>query len=103
MRIWREEIFGPVLAMAPFEDEEHGIALANDTEYGLAAYLHTGDETRALRIARKLRAGSIHINGRGAGYGSPFGGFKQSGVGREGGVFGLEDYQELKVRPAFAA
>ncbi|SOH94334.1 aldehyde dehydrogenase (NAD+) [Monaibacterium marinum] len=102
MAIWREEIFGPVLVITPFDTEEEGIAMANDTEYGLAAYLQTGSEERAIRVARRLRAGGIHINGRDAGYGSPFGGFKQSGNGREGGLFGLEDYLELKVRPPFA-
>ncbi len=101
MRIWREEIFGPVLVMAPFDDEADAIALANDTAYGLAAYVQTGDEQRARRVARRLRAGQVNINGRVADYGSPFGGFKQSGNGREGGIHGLEDYQELKVQPPF--
>lgn len=103
MPIWREEIFGPVLVITPFDTEEEGIALANDTDYGLAAYIQTGSEDRAGRVARRLRAGGIHINGRDAGYGSPFGGFKHSGSGREGGRFGLEEYLELKVRPPFAA
>ncbi|RFU12139.1 aldehyde dehydrogenase family protein [Rhodobacteraceae bacterium W635] len=103
MVIWREEIFGPVLTLTPFDTEEEAIALANDTEYGLAAYIQTGSEDRALRVARRLRAGGIHINGRDADYGSPFGGFKHSGNGREGGVQGLEDYMEIKVRPPFAA
>ncbi|WP_372803749.1 aldehyde dehydrogenase family protein [Paracoccus seriniphilus] len=102
MAIWREEIFGPVLVITPFDTEEEAIALANDTDYGLAAYVQTGDETRARRVARRLRAGGIHVNGRDAGYGSPFGGFKQSGNGREGGRAGLEDYLEMKVCPPFA-
>ncbi|WP_424931367.1 aldehyde dehydrogenase family protein [Amaricoccus macauensis] len=102
MTLWREEIFGPVLVMAPFDTEEEAIALANDTDYGLDAYVSTGDEARALRMARAMRAGGIHINGRGSDYGSPFGGFKQSGIGREGGRFGLEDYLEIKVRPPFS-
>ncbi|MBT2130361.1 aldehyde dehydrogenase family protein [Aliiroseovarius lamellibrachiae] len=102
MRITREEIFGPVLVIMPFEDEDEAIRLANDTDYGLAAYLQTGSEDRALRVVAHLRAGGIHINGRGAGYGAPFGGYKHSGNGREGGVFGLEDYQEIKVRPPFS-
>ncbi|WP_281018935.1 MULTISPECIES: aldehyde dehydrogenase family protein [unclassified Minwuia] len=102
MRIAREEIFGPVLVIMPFDSEEEAIRLANDTDYGLAAYVQTGDPARAERVSDRLRAGGIHINGRAAGYGSPFGGYKRSGNGREGGSFGLEDYQELKVRPPFA-
>ncbi|WP_405404960.1 aldehyde dehydrogenase family protein [Paracoccus sp. Ld10] len=102
MTVWRKEIFGPVLIISPFDTEDDAIAMANDTEYGLDAYLSTTDEARALRVARRLRAGSIHINGHATGYGSPFGGFKQSGNGREGGRFGLEDYLETKVRPPFA-
>ncbi len=98
MRIAREEIFGPVLVIIPFDSEEEAIAIANDSDYGLAAYLQTGDAARAERIADQLRAGAIAINGKGSNYGSPFGGYKQSGNGREGGIFGLEDYQELKVR-----
>ncbi|MEX1236360.1 MAG: aldehyde dehydrogenase family protein [Roseovarius sp.] len=103
MVIWREEIFGPVLVITPFDTEEEAITLANDTVYGLAAYIQTGSEDRARRVARRLRAGALHINGRDADYGSPFGGFKHSGNGREGGVYGLEDYMEIKVRPPFAA
>ncbi|MEM9011359.1 MAG: aldehyde dehydrogenase family protein [Pseudomonadota bacterium] len=97
MTVARQEIFGPVLVMMPFEDEDEGIALANDTPYGLAAYLQTGDEARAERVAGQLRAGAVHINGGGLNYGSPFGGYKQSGNGREGGVMGLEEYQEVKT------
>ena len=98
MRVVREEIFGPVLVIMPFESEAEAIALANDSEFGLAAYLQTGDAERAERIFDQLRAGTVTINGNHTNYGSPFGGYKQSGNGREGGVFGLEDYQELKVR-----
>jgi aldehyde dehydrogenase (NAD+) len=103
MRIWREEIFGPVLVITPFDTEEEAISLANDTDYGLAAYIQSGDAARVSRVVRRLRAGTIQINGRGPDYGSPFGGYKQSGNGREGGVFGLEDYLEIKVRPPFVA
>ena len=97
MRIAREEIFGPVLVIIPFDDEAEAIAIANDTPYGLAAFLQTGDPERAERVAAQLRAGAVHINGGEFGYGSPFGGYKQSGNGREGGIMGLEDYQEVKT------
>jgi len=97
MRVAREEIFGPVLVIIPFEDEADAIKIANDTPYGLAAYVQTGNPERALRVAKRLRAGAIHINGGGFNYGSPFGGYKQSGNGREGGLMGLEDYLETKT------
>jgi aldehyde dehydrogenase (NAD+) len=97
MRIAQEEIFGPVLVIIPFDGEDEGIAIANDTPYGLAAYLQTGDASRAERVAARLRAGAVHINGGALNYGSPFGGYKQSGNGREGGLLGLEDYQEFKT------
>ena len=97
MRIAREEIFGPVLAIIPFEDEADAIAIANDTPYGLAAYLQTGDSERAARVSRKLRAGAVHINGGAYEYGSPFGGYKASGNGREGGEMGLDDFLETKM------
>ncbi|KAA0596118.1 aldehyde dehydrogenase (NAD+) [Azospirillum lipoferum] len=97
MRIAREEVFGPVLAIIPFDGEEEAIEIANDTEYGLAAYIQTGDPARAERVASRLRAGMVHINGAPHRYGSPFGGYKQSGNGREGGRFGLEDFLEIKT------
>lgn len=97
MRIAREEVFGPVLVIIPFDTEEDAIAIANDSPYGLAAYLQTGDPSRARRVARQLRAGAVHINGGAYEYGSPFGGYKQSGNGREGGSMGLEDYLETKI------
>jgi aldehyde dehydrogenase (NAD+) len=81
----------------PFEDEEDAISIANDTPYGLAAYLQTGNRERAERVSSRLRAGAVHINGGGFNYGSPFGGYKQSGNGREGGKMGLEDFQEVKT------
>lgn len=96
MRIAREEIFGPVLAITPFDSEDEAIAIANDTPYGLAAYVQTGDSARAERVASRLRAGAVHINGAAVEYGTPFGGYKQSGNGREGGLMGLEDYLETK-------
>ena len=97
MRIAQEEIFGPVLVIIPFDSEENAISIANDTPYGLAAYLQTGNPERARRVAAQLRAGAVHINGGGFNYGSPFGGYKQSGNGREGGMMGLEDYLETKT------
>ena len=97
MRIAREEIFGPVLAIIPFDDEEEAVAIANDTPYGLAAYVQTGSNERAARLSRSLRAGAVHINGGAYEYGSPFGGYKASGNGREGGEMGLEDFLETKM------
>ena len=97
MRVAQEEIFGPVLVIIPFESEEEAIKIANDSPYGLGAYLQTGDKERAQRVSRALRAGAIHINGGGFNYGSPFGGYKQSGNGREGGEMGIEDYLETKT------
>ncbi len=97
MRVAREEIFGPVIVVIPFDTEEEAIDLANDTPYGLAAYIETGDRARAERVASRLRVGAVHVNGAGYNYGSPFGGYRQSGNGREGGLMGLEDYQEVKT------
>ena len=101
MRIAREEVFGPVLAMIPFESEEEAVAIANDTPYGLSAYVQSGDKVRAQRVARALRAGMVQINGADRPYGSPFGGYKQSGLGREGGKWGLEDFLEVKAISGF--
>ena len=97
MRIFQEEIFGPVVSVTTFKDEAEALEIANDTPYGLAAYLQTGNEERAKRVASQLRAGAVHINGGEFNYGSPFGGYKQSGNGREGGEMGLEDYLETKT------
>jgi aldehyde dehydrogenase (NAD+) len=96
MAIARQEIFGPVLSILKAEDEGDAIRIANDTEYGLAAYIQTGDPERAERVAARLRAGAVHVNGGGLGWGTPFGGYKASGNGREGGILGIEDYQEVK-------
>ena len=96
MTIAREEIFGPVLAIIPFDTEEEAIAIANDTPYGLSSRLETGDPARVRRVARAIRAGMVHVNGVPRTPGAPFGGYKQSGIGREGGTFGLEDFLELK-------
>ena len=101
MTIAQEEVFGPVLVMIPFADEGGAIAMANDTRYGLAAYVQCADPVRAVRVAQAIRAGSVHLNGAGQDYCSPFGGYKQSGNGREWGIFGLEDYLERKVINGF--
>ncbi len=96
MRIAQEEVFGPVLVMIPFADEADAIAIANDTPYGLYAYVQTADPVRARRIARLMRAGGVSINGTSQDYMAPFGGYKQSGNGREYGKFGLHDFIEIK-------
>jgi aldehyde dehydrogenase (NAD+) len=97
MRIAREEIFGPVLSIIPYKDEEDAIAIANDTTYGLAAYISSADPVRAERIASRIDAGRVSINGFKHDPLAPFGGFKQSGIGREFGIFGLEEYLESKA------
>lgn len=97
MTIAREEIFGPVLSVIAYEDEEEAIALANDTVYGLHAYVFSGDVARANRVARRIQAGRVFINGLYDEPLAPFGGFKQSGVGREFGIFGFETYLEPKA------
>jgi aldehyde dehydrogenase (NAD+) len=96
MTIAREEIFGPVLAIMPYRDEEDAIAIANDTPYGLAAYVQSKDQERARRVAMKMRAGSVYVNYPAWDAGSPFGGYKQSGNGREYGEWGLEAFLEVK-------
>jgi aldehyde dehydrogenase (NAD+) len=97
MTIAREEIFGPVLVMIPYRDEQEAIRIANDTVYGLAGYVSSGDLERARRVARKLRAGMIHINGAQVDMNAPFGGYKQSGNGREWGREGLKEFLETKA------
>lgn len=96
MAIAREEIFGPVLVMIPYSDEAEAVAIANDTPYGLAAYIQSESEERAQKVARQIRAGMIIINRGSHCYTSPFGGYKQSGNGREWGEFGFEDFLETK-------
>ena len=101
MAIAQEEVFGPVLVMIPFKDEADAIEIANDTPYGLAAYVQSGDLERARRVSRRMRAGGVSINGAGQDYASPFGGYKQSGNGREWGEWGLHDFLEIKVINGF--
>jgi len=97
MAIAKKEIFGPVLSIIPFETEEEAINITNDTEYGLGNYLQTDDKQKAQRVAKNLRSGCVYINGNGADSGTPFGGYRQSGNGREGGNWGLEEYLEVKT------
>ena len=97
MRIAKEEIFGPVLSIIPFDNEEEAIAITNDTSYGLGNYVQTEDKEKARRVARKFRSGGVYINGKSADSGTPFGGYRQSGNGREGGTWGLEEYLEVKT------
>ena len=97
MTIAREEIFGPVLSVIPFDSEEEAIRIANDTPYGLTNYVQSGDDARRQRLARRLRSGMVEMNGKSRGRGAPFGGMKQSGNGREGGIWGIEDFLEVKA------
>jgi betaine-aldehyde dehydrogenase len=96
MTIAQEEIFGPVLSIIPYKDEEDAIRIANDTVYGLAGAVWSRDESRAQRVARRIRAGQVDVNGGAFNMNAPFGGFKQSGHGREAGVYGLEEFLEYK-------
>ena len=97
MAIAREEIFGPVLVMMKFKDEDDAIEIANDTDFGLMNYVQTQDADKLKRVSRKLRSGMVEANGIRRGAGAPFGGVKQSGNGREGGKWGLEDFLEVKL------
>ena len=97
MTVAREEIFGPVMVIIPFETEEEAIQIANDTPYGLTNYVQTADKERANRLARALRSGMVEMNGQARAEGSPFGGMKMSGSGREGGLYGLMDFLEVKA------
>jgi aldehyde dehydrogenase (NAD+) len=96
MALWREETFGPVLAMAPFDGEDEAVRLANDSPYGLAAYVQTADPARADRVARRLRVGMVQVNGSSRAPEAPFGGLRQSGHGREGGLWGVRAFQDVK-------
>jgi acyl-CoA reductase-like NAD-dependent aldehyde dehydrogenase len=97
MTIARDEIFGPVLSIIPYDTEEEAIAIANDSDYGLAGGVWSGDPERAKSVARQLRAGQVEVNGGGFNPLAPFGGYKQSGNGREYGSFGLEEFLEVKA------
>jgi len=96
MTIAREEIFGPVISIIGYADEDDAVRIANDTVYGLAAYIQSGDQERARRVARRMRAGNVQINYPPVDRGAPFGGYKQSGNGREWGEFGINEYLEIK-------
>jgi aldehyde dehydrogenase (NAD+) len=97
MTIAREEIFGPVLCIMPYQDEDDAVRIANDSPYGLSGYVSSGDPNRARRVAAKLRTGNVHLNGSGVDFQAPFGGYKQSGNGREWGKQGFEEFLETKA------
>jgi aldehyde dehydrogenase (NAD+) len=102
MTIAREEIFGPVLVMIGYEDEDDAVRIANDTDYGLSGYI-SGDPDRARAIARRIRTGNVHLNGAPGAMDAPFGGYKQSGNGREWGEFGFEEFLETKAILGYGA
>ena len=103
MTIAREEIFGPVLCIIPYDDEEDAIRIANDTHYGLSSFVTSGSAERARQVAKRLRTGNVHINGSRVDFGGCFGGYKQSGNGREWGEAGLEEFLELKAIFGYAS
>ena len=96
MTIAREEIFGPVLSILPYKDEDDAISIANDTEYGLSGYV-SGSQEKAQKFAEKFRSGNVHVNGAGPDFNAPFGGYKKSGNGREWGDLGFEEFLEIKA------
>ena len=103
MSIAQEEIFGPVLSLIPYKDENDAVRIANDTVYGLSAYVSSGDLERAKKVGSQIRAGNVHLNGAGVDPNAPFGGFKQSGNGREFSKWGLEEFLETKAFLGFNA
>jgi aldehyde dehydrogenase (NAD+) len=102
MTIAREEIFGPVLVMIGYEDDDDAVRIANDTAYGLSGYI-SGDAERARAMARRIRTGNVHLNGAQPDFNAPFGGYKQSGNGREWGASGMEEYLETKAIVGYTA
>ena len=102
MTIAQEEIFGPVLSILPYKDDEEAIAIANDTEYGLSGYV-SGSQERAQNVATRIRSGNVHVNGAGPDFSAPFGGYKQSGNGREWGDYGFEEFLEIKAILGYTA
>ncbi len=97
MTIARQEVFGPVLAILPYDTEEEAIEIANDTPYGLSSYIQAGDKDKARAVAAQIRAGNVHLNGAPLDNHAPFGGYKQSGNGREWGVHGMKEFLEVKA------
>jgi aldehyde dehydrogenase (NAD+) len=103
MTIAREEIFGPVLSILPYDSEEQAIEQANDTPYGLSGYVQSSSIEHARDVAARLRTGNVHLNGAGVDLNAPFGGYKQSGTGREWGAFGFHEFLEVKAVMGWAA
>ena len=97
MTIAQEEIFGPVLCILPYENEDDAVRIANDSPYGLSGFVTSGDLQRARRVANRIRAGNVHINNARVDFSACFGGYKQSGNGREWGQTGIEEFLELKA------
>ena len=97
MKIAQEEIFGPVLSVIPYESEDEAVKIANDTPYGLAGYVSAGSVESAKRVGKQIRAGNVNLNGVPNERTAPFGGYKQSGNGREWGKYGMEDFLEVKA------
>jgi aldehyde dehydrogenase (NAD+) len=97
MTVGREEIFGPVLSILPYDSEEQAVQIANDTLYGLSGYVSSGDVEHARKVAKRIRSGNVHINGAMPDFNAAFGGYKQSGNGREWGAAGFEEFLELKA------
>jgi aldehyde dehydrogenase (NAD+) len=102
MTIAQEEVFGPVLSILPYKDDEDAVSIANDTEYGLSGYV-SGSQERAQNVAERIRSGNVHVNGAGPDFTAPFGGYKQSGNGREWGEFGFEEFLETKAILGYTA